>query len=678
MVELWIEDKLVDLSGDEDIAIDYSIAKIGEIQTRSGAISIPIRLPKTANNRLIFENPDDVNSISSIPYRRLNARLLVDGINQNILFCTLDNSNSNYNIRIYGTNADIFNQMKNVSLQDLNFCAYDHFWTRPNVANTRTNADGFVYPIIDYNYDSPNGILDNSQRNIEASNMFPSVYVHSVFNAIADYFGITINNEIENTANYPVGNLLVPFSKKSYTRVRAPYRYEHKFSASTDIPLNSNVGAVGGFPSPGVWIEFDTNEGCSDYWNYGNFDDYFQFAEKIKATATFNLTFNAQAGLVGDTPFFVSICTDILDVLNLDPDTYGIDWIDYNITVPGFGSGSVNITGSFTFTTRNRTGFWKDAFFMFISSTASVVNLEAGSHITFSDIEILEDRNIIYSTSEEVDNFVTIGSVLPEWNCAEFIKQYCLMFGAIISHNAITNEFNIIPFKKIVDNINSFIDWSDKLDFSIDFDVSSNIGEYAQRNHLRYANDSEVSKPSGTDYYFDISNENLKAEADIIELAYGATQTALRLINIEVPQIKVYQNDGDEFQGCETQRILVNKYYDTADFANTVHLSYLDGGGSLNVTTDLPIPYFILSDEAFNLGFGDNISETYYKVLIDILTNAKRCVLPIRLNASDINQLDFTKPVYIKHFNAYFYISQIKAYTPTNNESTMVELVKLF
>jgi hypothetical protein len=65
-------------------------------------------------------------------------------------------------------------------------------------------------------------------------------------------------------------------------------------------------------------------------------------------------------------------------------------------------------------------------------------------------------------------------------------------------------------------------------------------------------------------------------------------------------------------------------------------------------------------------------------VLSDVLNRLKVVSVPIRLNASDINQLDFTRPVYIKHFNAYFYISAIKAYTPTNNESTTVELVKLF
>ena len=676
MVELWIEDRQVDLIGNENIQIDYAIAKIGEIQARTGARSAQFKLPKTANNRAIFENPDDVNSLSTIPYTKLNARLYVDGIDQNILFCTLENSTNTYNIRLYGTNADIFNQLKNVRLQDLNFCTYDHFWTRPNVANTRTNTDGFIYPIIDYNYDSPNGIMDNIQRDITASNMLPAVYYHTVFDAIASYFGITINNEVENTANYPVDMLLLPFSRKEYTRVRAPYRYETTFSASTDITLNDDVGPIGGNPSPGVWIEFDTNEGCSDYWNYGNFDNYLQFAEQVTITVEYNLILEANPlNVFADYPLNIYLCNDILEVINQDVTTLGIDWIEIYSNIP-FG-GSVTISGEFTITTV-KAALWNDTFFMFHSGLSGDVILKEGSYIRVKDVTILEDGEIEYATTEGTDNFVTIGSALPDWDCANFIKQYCLKFGALIYYNSISKQLSIVPFKKVVDNINSFVDWSDKLDFSIDFDVSSIIGEYAQRNYLKYAEDNEVSKPSGTDYFFDIANENLQGEADIIELEYAATQTVVRLIDIDIPQIKVFDNDGTEFQGCETQRVLVNKYYDTADFANTSHLSYLDGGGSVNVTTDLPIPYFILSGEDFNLGFGNNLAETYYDILEDILTNAKKCRLPIRLNASDINQFDGTKPVYIKHFNAYFYVSQINGYNPVTNETTIVELVKLF
>ena len=57
MVELFIDNKLVDLIGDEDIAIEYAIAKIGELNRRVGARSIAFKLPKTAKNKAIFLNP---------------------------------------------------------------------------------------------------------------------------------------------------------------------------------------------------------------------------------------------------------------------------------------------------------------------------------------------------------------------------------------------------------------------------------------------------------------------------------------------------------------------------------------------------------------------------------------------------------------------------------------------
>ncbi len=89
------------------------------------------------------------------------------------------------------------------------------------------------------------------------------------------------------------------------------------------------------------------------------------------------------------------------------------------------------------------------------------------------------------------------------------------------------------------------------------------------------------------------------------------------------------------------------------------------------------IPYFIKSGET-SLGFNNNLISLFYNEIEVVYTKIKILSCLLRLNASDINQLDLTKPVYIEYFNSYFYISQISSYNPNSNKSTSVELVKLY
>ena len=107
-------------------------------------------------------------------------------------------------------------------------------------------------------------------------------------------------------------------------------------------------------------------------------------------------------------------------------------------------------------------------------------------------------------------------------------------------------------------------------------------------------------------------------------------------------------------------------------------VDFTDGATTTTVAADLPIPYFIKDGAVFNYGFADNLLDDYYDLTISIMDYVKVVRPLIRLNAVDINQLDFLKPVYIEYFNSYFYINKISGYQPDGNESTEVELVKLF
>ena len=129
MIRLVINGRDADVLQTETIVGEYAIAPIGDISKRVGARSIQFKLPKTANNKAIFESSEIATSTSKIPYRNLPCRIYVDGVDMNMQFCILENVEDNYNIRMYGGNSDIFRELKNKKLSDLDLNHLNHHWS---------------------------------------------------------------------------------------------------------------------------------------------------------------------------------------------------------------------------------------------------------------------------------------------------------------------------------------------------------------------------------------------------------------------------------------------------------------------------------------------------------------------------------------------------------------------
>lgn len=669
MLELYIDNKPIDLTGSETISIDLGIYSIDDINTRRGSFSVEFGLPKTTNNQAHLESPDFVNNLSRKPYTKLAARLFVDGIDVNIRLCTLQMSNDFYRVRLFGENPNFFESAKKVKLENLSMCQYDHFWTIGNVVAALPNTDGYLYPLIDYRQDSPDSDINNTDREINVKYMLPAVYKHSVFEAIAREFNITIYNQVETTTRYPVDMLIEPFNRSRLVRNTLPERYEVIFSQSVDALLTHQAPGYPSpiLPSPGVFIDFDTvSNNCGAYWNHGNFTEYLRFAEKIRFTVEYDISLTDGPGLplLGNL-YMLTNYTAPYDPAERTP---------LNILEQPFdilpGGVYTRVTGSYTFETQP--SYLKDnAFFMWLSGGfAGLTKIKGGSFIKITAVEILEQVDVVYEATETQQNYVTVSSVLPNWNCAQFIKNYCNQFNALpIFEN---NTLKIVPFNKIKENIISVVDWSAKLDLTTEPEIEFSLEKLAQINTLAYEVDETVTKPDGTDGTIEIDNENLVAEAELVMLDYAATESVLRLIDVSIPQIKAF-TASNLLSGTGTPRCLILERQTLSP-----GVDFTDGATTTTVAADLPIPYFIKDGAVFNYGFADNLLDDYYDLTISIMDYVKVVRPLIRLNAVDINQLDFLKPVYIEYFNSYFYINKISGYEPGGNESTKVELVKLF
>lgn len=725
-VELYIADSLCDLQGDEKIEVDYTIFDITKIESRGGARSYSFNLPKTDRNKTLLENPEMVNNLSQVPYTRLKCRCYIDGVDSLIRFCEVASVKDSYAIRLYGSNSDLFASIKDKKLSELDMSEFDHYWILENIANgvARTVNEGYVYPLIDYHLDSPNSYINNDNARVRCDFMLPALYYNYVLKKIFEQTDYTWINTIETET----ASVIIPTAKLSEKNIPAS-KYTAIVSYSQDIQLTDirykiefsvyyltiNVGDIvtdnvtgatgvvyykpsateiyvkscdvrGGSFTVGDYII--ANTGASGYMTHTIITQYSN-------TVIYNPdTLVQYSGTFYSLPyfpytlFFVDIIpitltinlavinnTNINSVFDILIKTASMADAYFNIQPIHVGNGTTQL--SFSITTGDTLqlvggGTYVFGLENFVDFIEMSFKIRAGSEITIdhsSTLSIVQNGDVIDQL--EYGQLINLNLVLPDITQLELLKNYMQMFCLLPIIDEPNKIVTLVKFDNLLDNIPNCYDWSSKLDLTEDAEISFIQDNYAQNNNFIYKQDGDETKPIGTDGIIVISNQNLEKEKDIIELVFAGTNAVVRCSGLNVDNIGIFENG--EYKAEREPRVLVN---DIQPLSGGGYVVLDDGTDYRNVYT-LSIPYFIDANKTFNLGFGNNLLDNYYDLISDVLGRVKLLKLLVRLNASDINQLDFTRPVFIQKYEAYFYISSIKGFTYTESKSTLVELVKI-
>jgi hypothetical protein len=140
MIELIIKGSAIDLGEGIDIALNKTIADIRNPETRSSDFSKTITIPGTANNNKAFNHIFDVaNDITGSgqfnpdfnPNKKADCTLLVDGMPQITGFIrmteiVINDGRIEYNCTIHGEAANLFTDLENAKLNELDFSEYNH------------------------------------------------------------------------------------------------------------------------------------------------------------------------------------------------------------------------------------------------------------------------------------------------------------------------------------------------------------------------------------------------------------------------------------------------------------------------------------------------------------------------------------------------------------------------
>lgn len=624
MVELYLNNQKVDLYGKETIATDYSIAPIGNIASRGSAKSITFKLPLTANNRAVIENANVIVNETVIPYRLVPAKLYANGLTQQIEFAQIKSIKDDISITLFGSNVDFFGILKGLKLSDLGD-VWDHQWWLTTAHASRGNASGYIYAMIDFNADD--FMSPYTATAIDVRGLLPSVFLHSIISEIISQAGYTAEGDFLLNADYR--NIILPCGGIK-SGLYGEGSLVKALSTVDQIDTDGVFGVVLAFPDI-----------VNDPLNLFTGTEYTVI---ISGTFSLKVTFD----WVGF--FALGFALVYVDVNNTD--TIG----EFYIPSAG-GTAVIDIVD---------------------------VELQAGDIVRVHLFDPEQDTTILAGAEFEItaapedvvfgDQF-DVAANLPDMKQSDLLKDTAQKFGLIFQVDNPRKIVHIRRFSEIIANIPRAKDWSDKVDYSEKPEIEFE-SEYGQRNLCEYKEDDTVIKPEGTDSEILIDNDNLAGEKKLFESPFAASEQVLRFSGVSISQIKIFTDLGTAGQSMDEvePRYLIKRNHSFSVFTYragaTVH-SY----GTITV----PITHFILPEMDFNAGFENNLLSNSSD-LIALIQQFKTVKMLMRITAADINQLDFFTPVWIElkgQPGCYFYISEIKQFKVTNNESTDVELVKL-
>jgi len=219
-VELLVTDQsgekhYIDLE-DSNVGINmnYSIDDVRNIEKKNGNFSKTFTVPGTKNNNEIFGHLFDIKTTFDKydPNLRVDAVLLqdssplIEGYLQLKSVKKLNNTDLEgnliqYNIILFDSSIDFFQQLGDKELTDLELSAYTHTYDKTTIENAwtaNTFNDIYQYPT-----------LDKVDRGYKVSDFKPALYSKGILNQIASEAGYTLEGDFMDNDEYFPNELIL-------------------------------------------------------------------------------------------------------------------------------------------------------------------------------------------------------------------------------------------------------------------------------------------------------------------------------------------------------------------------------------------------------------------------------------------------------------------------------------
>lgn len=690
ILEIEVNGQFIDLYPDEKIVQSLSVLNITDITKRYSEYSNQFKVTRTNTNSQIIEYADFVTSETNFPFSKNPCTIYINGFQWKQGYLQLVEINEDINLRFYTGNIGFYNKIKPRKLNELVLSTLDHNWNLTNAIASRLNSEGYIYPLIDYNGVSTTGISYDVRRCLAA------YYDSTLMKAICEENGYTLVNNLSGASLTEYNSGIVPSTKKN-PQIPQDILDDNKYIGG-EVPVegglsfvyfnifqNSNLGYSTNGNIPLRFPYYNTSEGANENLygignigsggsNYGNGIFTAAFGGIYKITTDFYLDYYFTENWTSSPPKTTNV------YLSVEIEVNGV--LVQNIATNNFST-SVTFPTSYNFSTyvNNNSDIYLNVgdqvrivyyanHSTTVGSFSGAVSLSVGSYVQM--FQAPQTRTALQIELQPDLNFgaeIKASYLLPEISQGDYFKDTCLRYCLIPSINEDTKVVTLTQFNDIKNNIGNSEDWSALVDETKEPSITFDLSEYAQRNNIKHKEDTSIlTEVIGSDYVIALNNRNLEDKKDLYISPFAASEDVTRLGTNEMIFIDLH--DGTYFtKSVQPRRCYIEKV--------TSSIDYTDGTTTTNVTTSIPLTWFIRSDKNFNMGFGNNQMSRYSSDLINILQNLRIIKIDIKLTLIDILNLNYFYPVYLSQYNAYFFVSSVNQFDYTSNDSTEVELIKL-
>jgi hypothetical protein len=687
VLEIEVNGQFLELYEDEKIVQSLNVLNINDITKRGSEYTNAFKVPRTNVNSNIIEFADFVTSNSSFPFVKNECSIYINGYQFKKGYLQLIEVAKDLTLRFYTGNIGFYNKLKAAKLNQIQLTDLDHTWSLTNAVASRLNNEGYIYPLIDYN-----GVLTTG-NSIDVRRLLPAYFDKTLMSAVCSENGYTLINNITGSTLTEYESGILPTTKKNpvlpqdildankYIGGITPLE-AGVYSGQIIVYQNNSFGYYLGtnvihFPDSNAMLGSNNNLYNNSIWNNGQYGTGVftaQYAGNYKITTDFEYIYNlveqwSSAPFKTTTVYlYIEIEVNGVIVQNIASNTFSTTQTfptNYDIT------GVVNQQNTIYLNTGDQMRIvFNASHFTSVGSFIGPINFSA-----YSYLYLQQYPNLFSALKVELQTELTYGSelkaqyLLAEMSQADYFKDTCLRYCLIPTVNEDTKEVSLNLFNTIQNNISNAVDWSSLVDETDEPAITYELSDYAQANNIKHKADKSILiDVIGSDYVIRLNNENLLPEKTLYTSPFAASEDVVRLETNKMIFIDLH--DGTTFKkDVQPRRCYIEKV--------NVSINYTDGTNTTNVTTSIPLTWFIRADKNYNMGFGNNQMSRYSNDLISILQGLRIIKIDIRLSLIDILNLNYFYPIYLSQYNAYFFVSNINQFDYTSNDATKVELIKL-
>ena len=568
--ELYINDSLIDLPEEVEIALTFQVNDIAQMEDRQANFSNQFELPVTNHNRLSLGFSEIVSSSTYAPYRQLKCSYYENGVALiDNGYAIIEGYTDVFSVTIYSGIFDFFEQIKDRSIQELDFSEYDHDFTMFEIKNINDADLDISWALIQY------GSVNPSSNEIDIRYLNPQISLDTIIKKIIAVTTYTVTGNIFGQPEYKGLRMTLDktqaLSEESVILARTVKAYsDNNFNASQagatnifTIGFNSNYyhpydnvpkvwynpygsplkqrvinllslfkdTSVVGNQGNALPFQAGSNYGQYPYSNDQNYYKDAAYVAPYKMVLDLHLHFYARGSQYGYDPFFTEDLVSIFIVIN---DAYGIDngFAYNNPGNPSPYNQYITFSKSDGLIDYTKTGIRLnpgDRLKVYIRVEAPIYSGQYlqiyGSGfkdpLTFSDKSYIEFKP---TQSSAIGEPISYNSMIPDISMTSIMKNFANQFGVIFSSTNKENQLKCTQFKDVARSL-KVNDWSKKI--AGRYSLNYRIGNYAFNNKMMW----DPSNIQYGDSDFIINDTTLEKNAVLIQMDYAAAQPVNRLFN---------------------------------------------------------------------------------------------------------------------------------------------------